>query len=84
MVVPAYILIWLISLYYSGGYDKPMRLLSFLKGHLVGTLVILVIYALLPLDWRFSRALIFLGSLWAILSTLGIRLVLHLAGVSGL
>jgi hypothetical protein len=81
VMVPVYIFIWLISLYYSGAYDKPMRLFSFLKGHLLGTLTILVIYALLPMDWRFSRALIFLGSLWAIIGTLGFRLVLHLAGV---
>lgn len=83
VVVPAYILIWLVSLYYSGGYDRPVRLVSFLKGHLTGTLIILVIYALLPLDWRFSRALIFLGSLWAILGTLAVRLVLHLAHLPG-
>lgn len=82
VVVPVYILIWLISLYYSGAYDKPMRPFSFLKGQLAGTVVILVIYAMLPLDWRFSRALIFLGSLWAIIGTLSIRLVLHLAGVA--
>jgi GT2 family glycosyltransferase len=81
VVVPAYILIWLISLYYSGSYDRPTKLLSFLKGHLVGLLIILVVYALLPLDWRYSRALIFLGSLWALMSTLSIRLVLHLAGI---
>ncbi|MEN8157913.1 MAG: glycosyltransferase [Bacteroidota bacterium] len=82
LVVPGYILIWLIALYYSGGYDKPVKPLSFLRGHLVGTVAILVIYAMLPADWRFSRALIFLGSLWAILSTLGLRIMLHLAGVS--
>ena len=80
-VVPAYILIWLTSIYYSGGYDKPAKLLSLLKGHLFGTLFILVIYALLPLEWRFSRALIFLGSLWAVLSTLMLRIPLHLAGI---
>jgi GT2 family glycosyltransferase len=80
-VVPGYILVWQVALYYSGGYDKPVKLLSFLKGHLLGTLAILVIYAMLPLDWRFSRALIFLGSAWAILSTGGLRLLLHLAGV---
>lgn len=79
IVVPAYILVWLISIYYSGGYDKPLKVFSFLKGHLVGTLVILVIYAMLPLDWRFSRALIFLGSAWAIISTLGVRILSHLA-----
>jgi GT2 family glycosyltransferase len=81
VVVPAYILIWLVSLYYSGGYDRPMKPLSFLKGHLLALMIILVVYALLPLEWRFSRALIFLGSLWALISTLSIRAVLHLSGV---
>ena len=81
-VVPGYILVWLVSIYYSGGYDKPVRAFNFLKGHLAGTLVILVIYALLPLEWRFSRALIFMGSLWALLSTSLLRITLHLAGIS--
>jgi GT2 family glycosyltransferase len=80
VVVPGYILVWLVSIYYSGGYDKPVKVLYFLRGHLAGTVVILVIYAMLPLDWRFSRALIFMGSLWAILVTLGLRALLHLAG----
>jgi GT2 family glycosyltransferase len=82
VMVPVYIIFWLISLYYSGTYDKPMRVFSFLRGHLLGTLAILVLYALLPMDWRYSRALIFLGSLWAITGTLGFRLILHVAGVS--
>ena len=82
LVVPSYILVWLISIYYSGGYDKPMRILSFLKGHLIGTMVILLVYAMLPMDWRFSRALIFLGSLWAMLSTLGVRALFHLARIA--
>lgn len=80
-IVPAYILVWLVALYYSGGYDKPVKLFSFLKGHLIGTLFILVVYALLPAEWRFSRALIFLGSAWAILATLSLRILLHLARV---
>jgi GT2 family glycosyltransferase len=81
VMVPVYILIWLLSLYYSGTYDRPMKIFTFLRGHVLGTLAILVLYALLPAEWRFSRALIFLGSLWAIIGTLGFRLLLHLAGV---
>lgn len=81
LVVPGYILVWLLALYYSGAYDRPMKPLDFLKGHLLGTLAILVIYAMLPMDWRFSRALIFLGSAWAILSTAGLRLAAHLVGL---
>ncbi len=81
VVVPAYILIWLVSFYYSGVYDRPTKILAFLKGHLVALVSILVIYALLPLEWRYSRALIFLGAVWALLSTLGLRLVMHVAGL---
>ncbi|MFZ5942352.1 MAG: glycosyltransferase [Bacteroidota bacterium] len=80
-VVPGYILIWLLSIYYSGGYDKPLKYLSYLRGHLTGTLVILIIYALLPEEYRFSRALILLGSAYAILVTSGLRFLFHLAGV---
>lgn len=81
VVVPGYILIWLLSIYYAGGYDKPLKIFSFIKGHLAGLLLILVIYAILPVEWRFSRALIFMGALWVLLSTLGLRLILYLAGL---
>lgn len=63
--VPAYILIWLFSIYFSGGYDKPVKLSSLFKGVIVGTVAIISVYGLLPEDWRFSRALIMLGAAWA-------------------
>ena len=63
--VPSYILIWLFSIYFSGGYDKPVKLSSLFKGIIVGTVAIISVYGLLPEDWRFSRALIMLGAAWA-------------------
>ncbi|MEX0981041.1 MAG: glycosyltransferase [Bacteroidales bacterium] len=81
-VVPGYILVWITSAYYSGGYDKPLKIWKYLRGILIGTFVILVIYALLPESLRFSRALILLGTAWAIPGTLTWRLLLHLAGSS--
>jgi hypothetical protein len=63
-VVPVYILTWIISVYYSGGYDKPLKIWKYLRGVLIGTFAILVIYALLPESLRFSRALILLGTAW--------------------
>ncbi len=80
-IVPGYIIIWLISIYYSGGYDKPLKFVPFIRGHIAGTLVILIIYALLPEEARFSRALILLGSAYAILITSGIRYFFHLLGL---
>jgi O-antigen biosynthesis protein len=66
-VVPVYILIWLVAIYYSGGYDKPVRIWKVIRGHLTGSIIILVLYALLPEVIRFSRALILLGALWGII-----------------
>src|SRR5690606_34019090 len=54
----AYTLVWMGSVFLNGGYDKPINLLRILRGVLIGTIVILASYALLPENLRFSRALI--------------------------
>ena len=74
-VVPSYIVIWLFALFMNGGYDKPYHSSGVFKGIISGTLAILVIYALLPESFRFSRALIIFGAIWALLSTLLIRYI---------
>ncbi|MFN5793797.1 MAG: glycosyltransferase family 2 protein, partial [Bacteroidota bacterium] len=80
--IPGYILIWLSSVWFWGGYDKPISIFKILKGFLVGTLLLLVIYALLPENYRFSRGLIVLGSLTASSIVVGIRYVLNLLGLN--
>lgn len=77
IVLPAYIFIWLLSIFLSGGYDKPIKLYKIPQGIIIGTLIILVFYALFPESWRFSRAIILLGAVWGIVSMNGIRLLLH-------
>ncbi|MFH1121501.1 MAG: glycosyltransferase [Bacteroidota bacterium] len=79
-VLPAYILIWLLSVLISGGYDPPLRLRRIVTGLLAGTVTILVFYALLPSELRFSRALIILVASWGFFSMTGIRAALHFAG----
>lgn len=68
IAVPAYILFWVLSLYFSGVYDRQVRIGQILRGLGIGTVAILVAYSLIPEDWRFSRAIIILGALWAGLS----------------
>jgi len=80
MAVPSYIIIWILSVYFSGGYDHPVRLQKIVRGLFSGTLLILVIYALLPEHYRFSRALILLGTVWASLSMISLRLILNILG----
>ncbi|MBU3928283.1 MAG: glycosyltransferase family 2 protein [Bacteroidetes bacterium] len=81
-VIPSYILMWLLSVFFMGGYDRPVRMNNSVKGMLAGTIIILVLYALLPERLRFSRALILLGTLWGILALPLIRLALAAFHVS--
>lgn len=78
---PIYIFIWMFTTYLSGGYDKPIRLFRILRGVIVGTGIILIGYSLLPEAYRFSRAIILLGSAWALLAYLISRLFFHFAGL---
>jgi FlaA1/EpsC-like NDP-sugar epimerase len=80
-MLPAYILIWLFSVYLSGGYDKPFHLSKVFQGIALGTVIFLAAYALLPANLRFSRALILFGALWAIMSMTLIRVLLHFSGI---
>ena len=76
----AYILIWMLATYLSGGYDKPVKLFQILRGVLIGTGIILIGYSLLPETYRFSRALILLGMGWVMLSYIISRLTFHIIG----
>ncbi|MFC2110837.1 glycosyltransferase [Bacteroidota bacterium] len=81
IVLPTYILIWLISIFLSSGYDKPLRILKLLQGIVIGSVIILVIYSLLPESLRFSRAIILLGTLWAMISLSVWRIILSFFNV---
>lgn len=75
--IPGYALIWLISVLFTGGYDFPVKLKNYLKGGLIGTAVILIIYALLPKSVQFSRLYILLGASWVIVYYALSRILLH-------
>jgi len=81
IAVPVYILVWLFSVYFSGGYDKPVRPIKIIQGVVIGTVLILTVYALLGEQMRFSRALIIFGAGWAALSMVGTRVLLHLLNI---
>ncbi len=82
IIVPFYIFIWLFSFYLIGGYEKPPKISKIFQGIIIGTLVILVIYALQDISLRYSRALIFLGAAWCMISMLISRSLLHMSGVN--
>ena len=66
LILPTYIAIWLVGVFFSGGYDKQFRWQRLIRGVLFGALVISVAYAFLPKTLQFSRALVVLGTAWSI------------------
>ncbi len=74
---PLYVSIWLISIFFSGGYDEPISLRRILRGIFVGTIIIASVYGFLNTPYRFSRMLIILGAVWASCAVIGWRLLRH-------
>lgn len=82
-VLTFYILIWLLSMHFSGGYDKPVKIVHVIRGLLAGSAIILIGYGLMSEGVRFSRAVILLGSVWALVVLPLVRVVLHFLKVDG-
>lgn len=78
--IPIYLLVWILSIFFSGGYDKPVNLVKIIRGLFAGTGIILIIYALMPESSRFSRVMLMLGTLWGVSGLSLLRLVLHVIG----
>lgn len=75
--IPSYSIIWFLSVFFSGGYDTPIKLKTYIQGSVIGTGIILMIYALLPKDVQFSRLYILLGAAWVISYYIISRVLLH-------
>ncbi|MEZ5014430.1 MAG: glycosyltransferase [Chitinophagales bacterium] len=75
--VPIYILIWIFSIYLSGGYDKGAGVYKILRGIFWGTLVIAALYGFLPESLRFSRGMIVAGAALNAAVVVAARILLH-------
>lgn len=74
-----YTLLWVFGLYLSGAYEKPRSITAIVKGVLFGLIGISLVYAFAPLSYRFSRAIIMLGFVWALVGAYLNRLILYAA-----
>jgi GT2 family glycosyltransferase len=61
IIVPVYSVIILLSITFISGFRLPSKVVDSVKGVLTGIFLILILYALLPMDLRFSRAVIIIG-----------------------
>lgn len=77
LFIPIYIILWIVSILISKGYQKPFSLQKTNRGILIGTIGILIVYSLLPETSRYSRAIIVLGAMWTAIAMNSIRYFLH-------
>jgi hypothetical protein len=81
LTFPVYILLWLVSMFFNGAYDQPYRPLRVTRGMVIGTIIILAYYGLLPPDLRYSRALIVFSGFLGTVSLLGLHELLYRLGI---
>jgi FlaA1/EpsC-like NDP-sugar epimerase len=79
-VVPSYSIITVFSIFLAGGYKIPSKIINTIKGIIIGTTILLVIYALLPQELRFSRAVIVIGGITALIIIPLYHSILAMAG----
>lgn len=60
LTFPAYIFIWIACLFLNGTYDQPYRGVRVVRGMLIGSVLCLAYFGLLPPELRYSRAIIIL------------------------
>jgi len=76
--VPSFIGVWIILLYFFKGYKNRIKQANIIKAIIVGTIIILTVYSLLPENLRYSRALIIIGSVSMLVFTLINRFVISI------
>jgi len=65
--LPIYVVLLLVIVKLSGGYSFPYKLYRSQRGIILGALILIAIYGLLPKNMQFSRAIVLLGSLWSLI-----------------
>ena len=75
--VPFYAFILVLTMYLTKSYIRPIELKKTMKAIAIGMLCNLFIFALLPDELRFSRAMFLIGSLWVFSIIPLTRFLLH-------
>lgn len=72
-----YTVIWIVAVLYGGGYDAKYKISKLARNIVIGTVVILAVYGLLPSEYRSSRAIIVLSTFLVMFSTIFVRVMLR-------
>ncbi len=60
LAFPVFTVIFLVSAYYAGLYDRPFKFSKLVRASCIAGVVLLAVYSLLPERYRFSRAIVLL------------------------
>ena len=82
--LPLFAVFWTVSMAFLGAFSKFASLRRVVTAFLITSGVMLASYAFLPMDWRFSRALVALFSLGHLVGFFAVRASLNARGRSGL
>jgi len=83
LIIPIYILVWILGISVCKGYRKPVNVQRVNKGVVAGTISILLVYALLPETMRYSRAVVLFGTMWTVIAVNVVRYVARKLNVKG-
>lgn len=72
----SFAIIWVISLFFNGAYDKPLSIFKAARGSLIGSVIIFALYGLLPFELRFSRIVILASVLFSSILIILLRYIL--------
>lgn len=81
LTFPAFTAIWIGSMFLNGAYDVPYRGLRVVRGMIIGTVVALAYYGLLPFELRHSRAIVLFAGAGGALILLAAHEVLYRTGI---
>jgi GT2 family glycosyltransferase len=77
--LPYYTLSWITSLWFVGSYKHRFDFGKLVRGILIGTAIISIVYGLLPDHLRYSRGIILFGTLLVLAALLVWRSIFHFA-----
>lgn len=77
-ILPLYSLLWTLGLFFVKNYSRPFKISKILKGVLLGTILISSFYAFFEESFRFSRAIIILGTLSTFFASVITRIMYNL------
>ncbi|WP_199200324.1 glycosyltransferase family 2 protein [Adhaeribacter arboris] len=75
-VIPVTVILWMGAIYFNNGYEKPFNLGRFIRGIIVGTILVAALGNFWP-GANLAQNFILWGSIWALLALVGKRLLYH-------